>query len=390
MQTNENIKALFQKYIDKTISDEELVYLYEYFQIEKNETQLDQLIQQFYASQDDEEISEIKHKAERVKANAWNKVNSRLEKPTHHHSNRKLWWWTAAASILVTIGASIYFLRTDNFNDQEKPLLTSEYGGDVLPGTNQATITLADGQSITLEDNETGIKVGDKGISYADGEIITAEIAVQYATIRTPKGGQYRITLSDGTKVMLNAHSSLTYPINFLDKIRQIELQGEAYLEVAHHSDLPFIVQTRNQKIKVLGTDFNVKSFEDGFFETTLIEGSVSIAQINDTEDEVLLSPNQQAIIQNNQIKVKQVDSDEFSAWTQNLFVFNDQPLAYIFEQLERWYDLEFDYRESIGAERFFVRVPRDRPLSNVLQSIEQVSGLKFKIEERRVIVQEK
>jgi transmembrane sensor len=212
---------------------------------------------------------------------------------------------------------------------------------------------------------------------------------VLYNTISTPRGGQFEVALPDGTKVWLNAASSLRFPTAFTGKERDVELTGEAYFEVAKNKDLPFHVTSAGQVIEVLGTHFNINAYTDEkSIKTTLFEGSVRVAK---NLKSAMLKPGEQSIVSNddaNTIRIADdVDADEVLAWKNGKFYFNDADVETVMRQVSRWYDVDIEYKGKSSADRFTGNFTRDLNLSKTLKLLE-FTGINFKIEGRKIIVQ--
>ncbi|UZJ63981.1 DUF4974 domain-containing protein [Sphingobacterium sp. KU25419] len=380
MAVDPHIRSLFSKYLENSTTQEEFQELLQH-SIESDDEEFRRMFRD--AMSDDTMESIVPHEVlDEVSDTVAQTLREKIQ--TRRKSIMRRWMPYAAACILVLLSFSAYFMLKQQSNTTE---LYSAYGNDALPGTNKATITLSDGSRYELSDDKDGINVNEQGIQYNDGSIIATMQDVSMATVSTPNGGQYRMTLQDGTKVVLNASSSITYPTKFTGNERDVKLEGEAYFEVAKNKQQPFLVESGKQTITVLGTHFNVQAYPNEQIETTLAEGSVKLNLSGGNKNQIILKPNQQASLQNGGFKIRQVDAAAFTAWTQNTFVFSEQPLSEIIKQLERWYDVEITYPPEVGNEKFYAEIPRDQKLSQVLKSIGQFNNLKFKIEGRRVSI---
>jgi len=311
---------------------------------------------------------------------------------------RKKWFrYAAAASIifLVTIG-SIVYMRNKSSSLQSDPAKGGELAvNDILPGGNKATLTLANGSIISLDsakngrlaeqDQATILKVGNGLITY--DAIPPNGHKVEYNSINIPKGGQYGVTLPDGSKVLLNSISSMRFPTAFNEKNRVVELtSGEAYFEVAKDIDKPFIVKVGDVQIKVLGTHFNIMSYDnESVIKTTLLEGSI---ELDKNGGVYLLGPGQQAQIDKaGNIKVlDDVDLERVSAWRNGLFYFEDDDIKAVMRQLERWYDITVDYQGAVPKNTFTGQIQRDITLSRLLENLAN-SNVHLSIEGRKVVV---
>ncbi|UKT65953.1 FecR family protein [Pedobacter mucosus] len=323
-------------------------------------------------------------------------MNEKASKPTDSRS--KLWWtFSAAASLLIISTIALLFYKG------EKPavphIVNVKPAQELIPGGNKAILTLANGKKIILDGKNNGIIASQTGITISktsNGQLIyqLSKVADQsvdqdaYNTIEVPKGGQYQVTMADGTKVWLNAMSSLKYPLNFKANERKIELDGEGYFEVAKNPKAPFRVQTRNQVVEVLGTHFNINAYRnEKAIRTTLLEGSVKV-QSSGNGKTVLLSPGEQASLTDNLLGVKEIDVELAVAWKNGNFMFNKDNLENIMRQLARWYDVEIIYaNEKVKNNLLSGTTSRFENASQVFDILELTGLVHFKVEGRRVIV---
>lgn len=318
--------------------------------------------------------------AEELKSLIEHRIHEKIN--THHSNNitRRLWTrYAAIASIVLCLSFGGYYFL------QKRDLGHSAYGNDVEPGHNQATLTLANGQKIllnkglykTVAQGNTSIQINN-GVTYTRNLSGKVQEAV-YNTLSTAIGEQspYPLVLADGTKVWLNAKSSITFPTIFNGKERLVKITGEAYFEVAHNAKHPFKVQTEKQIIEDIGTTFNVNAYADeSATETTLIEGKIKV-------NNLLLEPGQQT--DGNHIKT--VNVKRYSAWKSGDFYFENDNIQTVMRQLARWYNIEIKYEGDITTDGFNARISRTKDLSNVLHILENTKGVHFKIEGRRVTV---
>jgi hypothetical protein len=311
-----------------------------------------------------------------------------------------------AAILILLLSIGYYFIEIPS-GQTSKPAMQSVVER-LPPGstgiTGKPVLTLPDGRTIDLEAHSTGGIAAVSGLSIvktADGHLMYSledENSIpkskhpgvpQYHVISTPPGGQYQINLADGTKVWLNAASSLRFPTHFFDNERTVELTGEAYFEVASHQvnsiKQPFKVVSRdnsgrNQEVTVLGTHFNVQAYhDDPSVKTTLLEGSVRIKNLS-SNAVMMLSPGEQSVLTAEGTTVSEVSTDEVMAWKQGRFVFNNDLLANILKQLERWYDLDINYAH-IPHTRYQAFISRNVPLTEVIDMLELTGNIKFKID---------
>lgn len=270
---------------------------------------------------------------------------------------------------------------------------------DILPGQDKAMLTLADGSLISLSDVRSGIIALQQGVQVEkteDGEVRyrTGDQQQQTAetnTVSTPNGGQYRITLPDGSKAWLNASSSLTYPVQFSDNERRVKMTGEVYFEIARlkkprsKENVPFYVQTEKQQIRVLGTHFNVNAYNnEPAVRTTLVEGSVRVEARHGQS--VLLRPGEQAVLTDN-IEVQRADIQQQLAWKDGDFIFKGETLESILRQVARWYDIEVEYPTHLGKLRYNGMISRSQPLSIIVEMLQTNKKVKAALKERRLIV---
>ncbi len=306
--------------------------------------------------------------------------------------------WMAAAIILIALSVGInYQFSKVKINQQQ--IIANE----IHPGGNKAYLTLSDGERISLTDAENGDLAKQSGITITktvEGQLIystepteNSEL-IKYNNISTPRGGQFKVVLPDGSTVWLNSESSLTYPTTFssLDK-RRVELEGEAYFEIAHNKKKPFIVHTisssngMSQDVEVLGTHFNINGYEnEAVIKTTLLEGSIRVL-VEQSKQSFLLKPGQQSKLSNKELLIELADIDSELAWKNGDFIFNNESLSSIMKKIERWYDVEVVYQTKITDRKFTGAVSRSKNLSAVLQIMELTGKITFKIEGRRVII---
>lgn len=284
----------------------------------------------------------------------------------------------AAIGLLLVIGG---YLLLSNLPTNKSLFNTAPIAKtyDIGPGSNKAILTLANGQKVALK-NEN-----DEKLIYQ--LLDSANTTVAYNTITTPRGGQYELTLPDGSRVWLNAASSISFPSTFTGKERRVATTGEVYFEVAK-KHLPFIVATANQEVEVLGTHFNINAYPDeGEIKTTLLEGSVRIAAVADHKAR-LLKPGQQALFRTSGefIAIQEADTEMAVAWKNGFFKFDKQDIQSVMRQISRWYDIDVVYKGNIPNDEYVGKIKRSTNVSGVL-NILRLSKLNFKVEEKRIIV---
>ncbi len=302
----------------------------------------------------------------------------------------------ASVGIIFIISTAAYFYRDQERIQVVKSNTSILPGQDIEPGINKAVLTLGDGSKINLDDSGDGLIATQSGIRIhkASNGAIRYEVIdqanysnpkISYNTIETPKGGKYQIILPDGSKVWLNAASSLRFPSAFTGKKRDVELNGEAYFEVTKNKQLPFRVHTRDMNIVVTGTAFNVMAYNDERFSaTTLVEGSVDI---KNTSRKLSLTPGEQAVNNDGTSLIKnEVDVEQYIAWKNGLFQFNNTDIQSVMRQIGRWYDVSVEYRGKIPQTTFGGFISRDSKLSQVIKMLE-LSGVRFSIEDKKIVV---
>ncbi len=285
--------------------------------------------------------------------------------------------WAVAAIIILGIGTYLWTIQqtTTPALTYTKPVPKENIR--VLPGSDKAILTLSDGQQISLDSNANAV-LAEKGISNEKALITYSgkDAPNTINTLTTPKGGQYKIRLSDGTMVWLNAASSITYPTNFTGKTRAVSIVGEAYFEVTKNIEKPFIVKAKKEEIIVLGTTFNVNAYDDEEeFKTSLVEGSVKIGHF-------ILHPNEAYV----KGKIVETNISQDIAWKNGVFDFNNQSLEQVMKQLSRWYDIEVVYSNGIPDKSFFGKMSRSLGLNDVLEFLKG-SKIEFELKEKQLII---
>lgn len=295
----------------------------------------------------------------------------------------------AAIFILLGSGTFMYIRHEYNRNEHYKEVDLS----DIRPGTQQALLITHDGQKIeldkntrqTIEENGTKLQVDTTGLQYqANEHAMTKTIR---NTLIVPPGGEFALTLSDGTKVWLNSDSRLTYPVNFNDSTREVSVSGEAYFSV-RHSDVPFIVKTDRGEITVLGTEFNVNNYPDNREAvTTLVSGK--IAYLAPDGEKFILNPDEQITIQGNgQKETRKVDTRYATSWRNGMFLFQEMRLEDIMKRLERWYNIHVTYSdESVKELHFSGDLSRFKDIGTFLEMFEKSSDVKIKVKEKNIII---
>ncbi|MFD0793094.1 FecR family protein [Mucilaginibacter litoreus] len=390
MASRENLNELYKRFLQNECSPEDIRLLTELFGDADNDT-LHAIVQK----QLNDPFAITPHGSDYSERYDRILNNLRLQlKP----EKRVIKLWPkigVAASIIFLIGIGSYiFLR----QPASHPFIARHtQPTEIKPGSDKAYLTLSDGQSIYLTQQRSGIigndggkdivKSPDEKIEYVDRHGLHNSQNIAFNTLRTPNGGHYKLVLADGTKVWLNAASQLKYPANFRYlKERKIELSGEAYFEVAKDARHPFIVQTDDQQIKVLGTHFNVNAYhDDGGSKTTLLEGSIRAATL---KEQALIKPGQQVVSDlNGVLKVQDTDTEFAVAWKNDQFMFESEPVKPLMKSIARWYDVEVIYSKDAPDVRFNGAISKFENISAVLKILEKTGKIHFELSGRKVYV---
>jgi len=310
-------------------------------------------------------------------------------------------WFRYAAAIAIIAGATVVGVLSSRHDEVATTNGNKHLKTDITAGGDKAVLTLANGQQIILDNARNGnlaqqgstkiIKLTSGQLAYSplqrgQGGLVAG--SALYNTISTPRGGQYQIVLPDGTKVWLNAASSIRFPTVFAGDSRAVEMTGEAYMEIAKNSKQSFIIKANGAEIQVLGTSFNVNAYSDEeAVKTTLIEGAVKVLKDGKA---AILKPGQQAVVvvssDQQNIRVQTADIEQTLAWKNGLFNFNNLSLQQILRQISRWYDIEIVYQQQVPSKNFSGEIQRDLNLSEVLDVLKD-AGVHFTFEGRKLIV---
>lgn len=304
---------------------------------------------------------------------------------------RSLWPRIAvAASILMVLSFGTYFLVHKSATTVQ---IANNQIKDIAPGSDKATITLANGKRIVLTGAKNGLLAsqGNTSIHMQAGNQVVYQSAgatsdLQYNTMTTPRGGQHSLTLSDGTQVWLDAASSITYPVAFIGKDRPVKITGQVYFEVAHNAAKPFKVTANGQTVEVLGTHFNINAYPDEpNIKTTLFEGSIKITS---NTGQTILKPGQQAQLNQDKINVvSDANMDEAIAWHKGLFEFHNADIQTVMRQLSRWYDVDVSYEGKITDRHFSGKLYRNVTALTVADIL-SYKKIHFRIQGKQIIVQ--
>lgn len=405
---------LFIKYLDNQCSPEEVKTLLAHFHAPENEIQLRRLILEslekghFSEENIHHEWNEAAEKTyQQIKRQMSGDSDTELKAvpiPVHKRTRigtPKLWIGVAASVIIISVAG---FFLLQKKEQTEKPVVQNEkkFENDIAPGGDKAILTLADGRQIILDNTKNGTIAQEGSVQVMkteEGELVYTNTNDQasevfYNTVSTPRGGQYRLVLPDGSKVWLNANSSIRFPNVFNGTERKVEIGGEAYFEVTKNKTRPFkvtVVSSAGEvksEIEVLGTYFNINSYDnEATIKTTLIEGAVKVKKGNNL---LLLSPGQQAQLNSNgEMKLaRDVDVEAIMAWKNGKFIFSYDDIQSVMRQLERWYDIVVEYKGNITKEEFIGVISRNVSISQILNMLEKSGYVKFEVRGRKVIVQ--
>lgn len=392
----ETLKQLIHKYLENEISQEEYNELWLLLQSYPNEEPLDEELFKLWQSAKNAEsiiepaVWEQKMQMGKEMLKATNKEADAAVRPSFIRKYR----WMAAAAVFLLVATSVVISITNNKKEVYTNNNKQVPKQDRLPGGDRAVLTLSDGRTIVLDSAGNGmlaqqggtsiIKKNDGQLEYNTATGASTEIA--YNLLQTPKGGQYKITLPDGSKVWLNAASSLKYPVAFVGNERKVQISGEVYFEIEKDAAKPFKVQLNNMEVEVLGTHFNVNGYEDEeSVNTTLLEGKVKVQAASATK---FLAPGQQAQLKTtgNIAVTSNVNLDEVVAWKEGNFQFENADIKTVMRQLARWYDVEVSYKGNIN-QHFVGSISRNVNLTQVLSMLQLTGAVKFKIEGKQLIV---
>lgn len=367
---------ILAKYNRGNATEEEIEYLEAYYNL-------------FEVNRSDESLERVEGFQQTIKA----RIETRLhERPRDFKLTLRR--YAAAAVILLSLTATIYFTLYRHENLPVDPIEVADHA----PGGTKATLRLGNGEVIILDaavQGKVAEQAGTRISNTAEGILIyvaqnnsaDAAKANMPNTITTPKGGQYQLVLADGTKVWLNSASSITFPAAFDSKVRQVELVGEAYFEVARNKNVPFHVKTANQLVEVLGTHFNINAYEDeGATTTTLLEGSVRLSA---GAGKKVLKPGEQASVTTGRTDIlleTATNVEKIVAWKNGVFAFDNEDLETIMRQISRRYDVDVVYATPLPKEKFFGEIPRNSKLSEVCKILE-LNNLSFEISGRSLKV---
>ncbi|WP_146186642.1 FecR family protein [Pedobacter sp. HMWF019] len=397
MEKKEYLEKLLNKYLDKQCTAEEVRYLLSHFNLPDQKEELQDMLHQYF-EQEVEAGNVEKQLAEQTAEELRPVLLSKIRKKQPRYLIGKWIKLVAAAVVFLCVSVALYVFIPSRSEIRKETVQSAAPQKDIQPGSNKAILLLANGSKIILNEVKDGELARQNGVAIVktkNGQLLntslssaSADTEMAYNTISTPRGGQYQVILPDGSRVWLNAASSLRYPAAFTGQSRLVELTGEAYFEVSKDASKPFKVSARGQMVEVLGTHFNMNTYEDEqSMKTTLLEGSIQIAY---QQMKSLLRPGDQAKITAGQavpLKISRgVDTDEAVAWKEGYFQFNHANIQEVMRQLSRWYDIEVKYEGKQPSKEFGGAIQKDLPLSKVLNILEK-SNVHFKVSGKEVVV---
>lgn len=374
--------------INHTLSAEEDIFLSKWLDESYLHQQYFDNAERFYKQ--GSSFIDTKSETERV----WSAIQGKLNKESHSRYKWILPLTIATAAIILIVSLVI---RDKKVEPSFVAATQNETVQPILPGTNKATLTLNDGSvhNLTSAGNliltEDGASISNEGtkLKYTEKDIVPQKI--KYNTLTVPRGGEFSLQLSDGTKVWLNSESVLHYPVQFSDKERRVELTGEAFFEVTRNEKSPFFVESGQQTVEVFGTEFNISCYkENQFVYTTLVKGSVEVFCSNKPGIRQILAPNEQSRLGKSDeiISKRAVDPYQYIAWKEGRFVFRDQNLEEIMSNLAKWYDVEVVFaNEGLKEIKFTGNLKRYEDFEEVLKKIEKTNEVEFRIEGKIITI---
>ena len=381
---NEKIKRIIVKSVLGTLTEEENFVLEEWLQ----EDDRNRVLYQKLSS-----TVELKHKYKQYEnidvAGAFRRNQRRLYQNVPNRVLKRILPY--AAVVLLLFGGVFCFLMNRSGEVREEVPVALSAGGKYaeLILANGQKVDLHEGMEMKLRERSSNIQVKGNVVYYEENK--DSVTLGEYNMIRTPLGGEYSLTLADGTKVWLNAMSELRYPVAFGEGVREVELKGEAYFEVEKNEGKPFIVKTDEFNVRVLGTSFNISAYLDSpLAHTTLCSGHVRINDRTNPGKEVDILPGEQLLFHrdNREISVREVDTDVFVSWREGFFQFDNNTVEEVFTILQRWYNIQVFYANvEVRQELFTGKLPRFDNLQIIIDLIERVSDLKIEVRGKMIYI---
>ena len=393
---------LLNGYINNQLSRKELSRFLQLLQNEEHATRFKDSIEKLF---EDDSLSELAdyNRADIIFQKTMDLAAKEDDMPQTHvitlKSRAKFFRISRIAAAAAVIGVFLFgsyvlFSKKDKKEFTATEIKNKSLKNEILPGGDKAVLTLADGSTIVLDSAQNGnlAQQGNTTVIKLDGKLAYNSAnadanKITYNSLTTPRGGQYQVELPDGTRVWLNAASSIRFPTAFAGGERRVEIRGEAYFEVAKNKSMPFVVSVNGAEVQVLGTHFNIMAYsEEGKIATTLLEGSV---QVSNGGKKHVIVPGQQAVWkENGEFSLNgDVDLEEVVSWKNGKFHFNNADIKVIMRQIARWYDVDVEYRDNLSATQLGGIVSRKEDLRQLLSYFEIAGKVKFNLEGRKIIV---
>ncbi|HEX9511557.1 MAG TPA: FecR domain-containing protein [Puia sp.] len=401
----ELFKDLLDKYVMEIITAEETRQLFQLLQLEDYQLEMKKFIDGYFEDADYQEL-ENPQLRDAVQARLQEVIRQPKDVDRVIQLPGKIspvipfyrkWRMAGVAAVLVVLLGGVYLFIMVKAKNSPAPMagIEQRFKNDIAPGGNKAVLTLANGRKVVLDSVANGVLAGQgpvKVLKLDSGKLAYNVLhekptAIMYNTLTTPPGGQYQLILSDGSKVWLDAASSITYPTYFMGDERKVAITGQAYFEVARNEKLPFIVQKGEMQVKVLGTHFNVNAYEDETsIRTTLLEGAVEVIKGPAT---TMLGPGQQAqLTKDGEISlINNADVDAAIAWKTGVFQYKATDIETVMRQVARWYNVDVQYEGGKVKQTFYGIIPRTVSAANVFRILEETGGVHFRIDGKKVVV---
>ena len=387
MKVTKDIHELILSYLREDISEEEMSRLRVW--LDENERH-----QRLLEELRDKDVlqREIGEYVSFDTSRRWGQLKEAMEEPVRKGRSLLKVWGAVAAVVVAFVGGLLYWQMTGSPQPEVKQVAIAR----IEQGGMRAVLITETGQQVVLQGlkdtclNITGTETlnirEDGSLKYSLSALSSMS---EWHTLRIPKGGEYKIVLDDGTEIWLNSASELKYPAHFVGNERRVQLTGEAYFQVARNEAAPFIVETRDMDVKVLGTSFNVSVYEDEeSCHATLVEGRV---EVNDkvNGERVVLTPGKQALLRGGEMTVREVNTKLYTLWRLDRFTFASEDMEGVIRKLSRWYNVDFFFaNSSMKQKRFTGSLPKYADISQVLKMIEMTTDIKFEIKEHTIMIQ--
>ena len=387
MKVTKDIHELILSYLREDISEEEMSRLRVW--LDENERH-----QRLLEELRDKDVlqREIGEYVSFDTSRRWGQLKEAMEEPVRKGRSLLKVWGAVAAVVVAFVGGLLYWQMTGSPQPEVKQVAIAR----IEQGGMRAVLITETGQQVVLQGlkdtclNITGTETlnirEDGSLKYSLSALSSMS---EWHTLRIPKGGEYKIVLDDGTEIWLNSASELKYPAHFVGNERRVQLTGEAYFQVARNEAAPFIVETRDMDVKVLGTSFNVSVYEDEeSCHATLVEGRV---EVNDkvNGEKVVLTPGKQALLRGGETTVREVNTKLYTLWRLDRFTFASEDMEGVIRKLSRWYNVDFFFaNSSMKQKRFTGSLPKYADISQVLKMIEMTTDIKFEIKEHTIMIQ--